>query len=45
MKVKAYAKINLMLRVIRKKENNYHELQMVNTKIDLYDIVKIKESK
>lgn len=38
---KSYAKVNLMLRVISKKENGYHELQMLNKKIDLFDIIKI----
>ena len=29
MKVKAYAKINLALDVVRKREDGYHELEMV----------------
>ena len=45
MKSKAFAKINLMLRVISKNENNYHELQMVNSKIHIYDSIKIIKSK
>ena len=45
MKVRAYAKINLMLKVIRKLENNYHELQMVNARIKRHDVIKIKEAK
>lgn len=45
MKSKAFAKINLMLRVISKNENNYHELQMVNSKIHIYDSIKITKSK
>ncbi len=36
---KAYAKVNLMLRVIGKRLDGYHDLQMVNAKIDLYDTV------
>lgn len=41
---KSYAKVNLMLRVISKKENGYHELQMLNKKINLFDVIKIKHS-
>lgn len=33
MKVKAYAKINLALDVIGKREDGYHELEMINSKI------------
>lgn len=45
---KAPAKINLALDVIRKREDNYHDLQMVMTTIDLYDrihISKLEENK
>ena len=38
---KAYAKINLMLRVIGKRLSGYHNLQMVNFKIDLSDTVRL----
>lgn len=41
--MKAYGKINLTLRVIRKKDNGYHDLQMINARISLYDTIKIKE--
>ncbi|HBP26355.1 MAG TPA: 4-(cytidine 5'-diphospho)-2-C-methyl-D-erythritol kinase [Acholeplasmatales bacterium] len=34
---KGYAKINLGLEVIRKREDGYHDLAMVMTPIDLYD--------
>ena len=35
--MKAYAKVNLYLKVIDKLENNFHNLEMLNTKIDFYD--------
>jgi len=44
---KAPAKINLTLDIIGKREDNYHDLRMVMTTIDLYDrllINKIKEN-
>ncbi|MBE7038418.1 MAG: 4-(cytidine 5'-diphospho)-2-C-methyl-D-erythritol kinase [Ruminococcaceae bacterium] len=41
MEIKSYAKINLGLDVIRKREDNYHELKMIMQTISLYDIIKI----
>lgn len=35
--VKAYAKVNLGLEVVKKSKSNYHKLRMVMTTIDLYD--------
>lgn len=46
MKIKAYAKINLGLQVIGKRDDGYHELDMVMAPIDLHDLIyvdKIKE--
>ena len=43
-KVKSYAKVNLLLKVIEKKENVYHELQMVNNKVNLCDEITIEYS-
>lgn len=34
---KGYAKINLGLEVLKKREDKYHDLQMIMTTIDLYD--------
>ena len=34
---KAYAKINLGLKTLKKREDGYHELEMVMVNIDLYD--------
>lgn len=39
----AYAKINLRLEVLGKRNDNYHELQMLNAKSKLYDILEINE--
>jgi len=41
---KAYAKINLVLDVVKKREDGYHELQMVMIPIDLYDTLTFEES-
>ena len=45
MKVKAFAKINLCLDVLRKKENGYHEVEMVMTNVEIADVLEIKERK
>lgn len=42
--VKTYGKINLYLEVIKKREDGYHELQMVMQSIGLYDTVSVKET-
>lgn len=44
MKAKAYAKVNLFINVLDKRKDGYHELQMVNAKIDLYDDITIEET-
>lgn len=43
--LKAYAKINLGLDVVRRLENGYHEVRMVMQSIDLYDKVNIFKNK
>ena len=45
MKIKAYAKINLSLAVKGILPNGYHDLFMVNSRIDLFDTISIKKSK
>ena len=35
--MKVYGKINLLLRIIDKRKDGYHNLQMINSKIDIYD--------
>ena len=41
MKVKAYAKINLALDVVRKREDGYHDLEMIMAPISLHDLLYI----
>lgn len=36
---KAYAKINLALDVIRRREDGYHEVRMIMQTVDLYDVL------
>ena len=43
MIIKAYAKINISLDVVGKKDNGYHLLKMVMQNIDIYDIINIKK--
>ena len=42
---KSYAKINLRLKVVGINDDNYHLLQMVNTRVNFYDILKFKKTK
>ncbi len=42
--LKANAKINLSLDVLGKREDGYHELEMVMCEIPLYDVVEIQKS-
>ncbi|NCB32971.1 MAG: 4-(cytidine 5'-diphospho)-2-C-methyl-D-erythritol kinase [Erysipelotrichia bacterium] len=42
MKERAYAKINLSLDVVRKREDGYHELNMIMVPIDFYDVLEMK---
>ena len=42
--MKAYAKVNLLLHVINKRDDGYHNLQMVNCKIDLFDDIYIRRN-
>ena len=44
MEIKAYAKINIALDVVGKRDDNYHLLRMIMQTIDLYDTIKIEES-
>ncbi len=45
MKKKAYGKINFGIRIINKRKDGYHNLEMIMTKIDLYDDLYFKKSK
>ena len=44
MKMKAYAKINIALDAIGKREDNYHLLRMIMQTVDLYDVIEIENS-
>ena len=41
---KAYAKINLCLDVLGRRENGYHDLRMIMQNIDLYDVLTFEKS-
>ena len=40
MELKAFAKINLSIDVLKKREDGYHEVRMIMQSIDLYDLIK-----
>lgn len=42
MKCKAYAKINLCLDVVGKREDGYHELDMIMMPLELHDVISIE---
>lgn len=44
MKVKAAAKINLMLDILKRLENGYHSLFMIMQSVDLFDIVSVEKN-
>ena len=39
VELKAYAKINLGLDVLGKREDGYHEVKMIMQTVDLYDVL------
>lgn len=43
--VKAYAKINLGLDVLKKREDGYHEVRMIMQTLDLHDTITIKKTR
>lgn len=43
MKIKAYAKINISLDIVGKREDGYHLLEMIMQSIDLYDEIDIEK--
>lgn len=45
VRLKARAKINISLDVIRKREDGYHDLAMIMQTVDLFDKVNIKKTK
>lgn len=40
---KAYAKVNLFINVLGVRKDGYHNLEMINAKIDLFDTIKIEK--
>ena len=44
LKLKAMAKINLGLDVLRKREDGYHDLRMIMQSIYLYDQIRIRKT-
>lgn len=44
MKQRAYAKINLCLDVVRRREDGYHELEMIMAPVNLYDTLNFEFS-
>ncbi len=44
MKERAYAKINLCLDVVRRREDGYHELRMIMVPIDFYDLLEMEKA-
>ena len=43
MLVKAYAKINISLDVVGKRDDGYHLLEMIMQNIELYDLIDISK--
>ena len=44
MRYKAYAKINLSLKVVKKREDGYHDLDMLMINVNLYDTLVFRKS-
>ncbi len=44
MKERAYAKINLCLDVVRRREDGYHDLRMIMVPVDFYDVLELVPS-
>ena len=42
MRIKSFAKINLGLEVIRKREDSYHEIRTLFQSIDFYDVIEFR---
>ena len=45
VKVKAYAKINLMLDIISTRKDGYHDLFMIMQSVGLYDTITVEKTK
>lgn len=44
LELKAYAKVNLGLDVLRRREDGYHELRMIMQTVDLYDTLSLEKT-
>ena len=44
MKIEAHAKVNLSLNVVRKRDDGYHELEMIMVPLTLHDDVTVELS-
>lgn len=44
IQLKAYAKVNLFINVLHRREDGYHHLEMMNAKVDLYDLITLSEN-
>ena len=44
MRERAYAKINLCLDVVRRREDGYHDLRMIMVPVDFYDVLEVTPS-
>ena len=44
MRIKAYAKINIGLDVLRRRDDGYHEVRMIMQNIDIYDELEVERS-
>ena len=45
MRLRAFAKINLGLDILRKREDDYHEVRMIMQTIQMYDVLEMKKVK
>lgn len=45
MKLKAFAKINLGLDVVRRREDGYHEVRMIMQTVSLFDMIDLRKEK
>ncbi len=43
LRINAYAKLNLILDVLRKREDGYHDVRMIMQQIDLHDVIYLKK--
>ena len=45
MRLRALAKINLGLDILRKREDGYHEVRMIMQTIQMYDVLEMRKEK